>query len=77
MGHGRHRQDNAATALYNDLLPQFEGSACFLKDVRSRAEPAREIIKVQMQLLKELGAAHVEVHDEEAGASWLEFFPSL
>ena len=62
-----------AKALFNDLLPHLEGSACFLADVRDRAGQPRRLIDMQVQLLKTLGAAHAEVHDEDAGAIQLEF----
>lgn len=56
-----------AKALFNDLLPNFGASACFLADVCNRASQQRGLIDMQLQLLRALGASHHEVYDEDAG----------
>ena len=60
-----------ATALFNDLLPLFENSTCFLANVRERASQPRGLVDMQLQLLKALGAEIAELHDEDAGTSCL------
>lgn len=68
-GMGGIGKTTLATALFNDLLPLYEDRACFLANVRNRARQPRGLIDMQLQLLRALGAADVDVHNEDAGAS--------
>ena len=62
-----------AAKLFNSLLPGFGDASCFLGSVRSEANHAGGIVKLQQELLRDLTGSHVVVKDSESGMPHLDF----